>query len=407
MLTNKGKNEFKKNLSCLTCNIRQNIKRFKQNLKKCYCKKISRLIAIQKELQDILKVSRTLNSGFDLKRAYALITKFTCELMHTDICVLRIFDEHRNSYIINSGSRVSDSFVHKIPALKIGEDVCRRIIKAKRFLVVQDISKDKKIRHKELLIRQGFKSILAMPIILRERLLGVISTYSKKKRRFTKEEIELLNIFSSQLAMAIQESKHSEYIHISYFNAIHALVLALEARDPYTRGHTERVTRYALDIARALKMSPAEMEDLRYAGEVHDIGKISIPDFILNKPGKLSPAERAVIQLHPVKGAEVLEPLEFLKSAIPIVRHHHERYDGKGYPDGLIKENIPIMARILACADSFDAMTSQRPYRQSSLTVKEAVREIKDNSGTQFDPRIAGVFIRMINSNKTFLKTSI
>jgi HD-GYP domain-containing protein (c-di-GMP phosphodiesterase class II) len=131
---------------------------------------------------------------------------------------------------------------------------------------------------------------------------------------------------------------------------------------------------------------------------VHDIGKISIPDYILNKPGRLTPDERAVIELHPVKGAEVLEPLEFLKPAIPIVRHHHERYDGTGYPDGLEKERIPLMSRILACADAFDAMTSQRPYRRRRLTIREALEEIKNNSGSQFDPKISHLFIRVIQT---------
>ena len=138
------------------------------------------------------------------------------------------------------------------------------------------------------------------------------------------------------------------------------------------------------------------MEVLRYAAEVHDVGKISIPDVILNKPGRLNPAERAMIELHPVKGVEILEPLEFLKSALPAVRHHHERYDGTGYPDGLDKEKIPLMARILACADAFDAMTSDRPYRREKLTTEEAITEIKNNSGSQFDPYIASLFIKLL-----------
>ncbi|MFA4842546.1 MAG: HD-GYP domain-containing protein [Candidatus Omnitrophota bacterium] len=187
-------------------------------------------------------------------------------------------------------------------------------------------------------------------------------------------------------------------LHKNYFDTVHALVLAEEARDPYMHGHTERVTEYALSIARGLNLAEHEIELLRYAAEVHDIGKISIPDFILSKPGKLTPAERAIIELHPAKGAEMLEPLEFLKPALPIVRHHHEHYDGTGYPDRLQRERIPVLARILACADSFDAMTSDRPYRNQKLTVEEALAEIKNNSGSQFDPHIANSFIRSIRS---------
>jgi HD-GYP domain-containing protein (c-di-GMP phosphodiesterase class II) len=143
------------------------------------------------------------------------------------------------------------------------------------------------------------------------------------------------------------------------------------------------------------------MQVLRYASEVHDIGKISVSDFILSKPGRLTPAERAEIELHPIKGVEVLEPLDFLRPTLPIVRHHHERFDGTGYPDGLEKENIPLLSRILACADSFDAMTSDRPYRQRKLNIEEALVEIKHNIGSQFDPRIAHLFIKIINRQST------
>ena len=209
-----------------------------------------------------------------------------------------------------------------------------------------------------------------------------------------------MKVFASQVAIALQEARHYEDIHKNYFDTMHALVLAEETRDPYTRGHTERVTKYAISIGRSLNLSLSELEVLRYAGEVHDIGKISIPDFILGKPGKLTPAERAMIELHPVRGAELLEPLEFLKPALPAVRHHHERYDGTGYPDGLEKEKIPLLARILACADAFDAMTSDRPYRRRKLTTEEALAEIKNNVGSQFDPRVAHSFIHLLRSQK-------
>ncbi len=375
-----------------------NLSAHKYTLERKYRRKVNKLLALKQELRDIFKINRTLSSGLDLKKIYSLITRYTCELMRTDACVLRLIDGSRNTLVVNSGHCISDAFIKKIPILREGEGISCRVLKTKKPLAVYDVDKDSRIKHKELIRKEGFKSILSVPVMFNNKILGVISTYSKKARHFSRDETEVLSIFAYQIAMAVQESRHYEDIHISYFNAMHALVLALEVRDPYTRGHTERVTKYALDIARALHLSGNELEILRYAGEVHDVGKISIPDFILNKPGKLTTAERAVIQLHPIKGAEMLEPLDFLKSALPIVRHHHEKYDGTGYPDGLAKEDIPLMARIMACADAFDAMTSERPYRSRSLTVEEAIQELKAKAGTQFDPFISHLFIKIIRT---------
>ncbi|HOU35994.1 MAG TPA: HD-GYP domain-containing protein, partial [Candidatus Omnitrophota bacterium] len=169
--------------------------------------------------------------------------------------------------------------------------------------------------------------------------------------------------------------------------------------DPYTQGHTERVTKYALLIGKAMGLSAEDLRTLRYAAEIHDIGKISIPDFILNKPSSLNKLERHMIELHPVKGAQILGPLEFLKQVIPIVRHHHERYDGAGYPDRLKGARIPLLARILACADSYDAMTSDRPYKQK-LSFQQAVREIRRNAGKQFDPAIAALFVKLLKKDQ-------
>lgn len=372
------------------------LKGLSSSLQKKYRQKVKKLIALQRQAKGIFKINLLLSSNAESKKIYSLIARCARELLHSDICVVRIMLDHIHTFVLSSGVPLREGLRNKMPLLKQGKGLARMILNIKKPIAIYDMYNDKRAIAKEAIQKAGMASMLCVPVAFRQKPLGIISVYTKHKRKFSGEDKESLNTLASQLAIAIQGSRHYQDIHMSYFNAIHALVLALEARDPYARGHTERVTRYALAIARLLRFSSADTEILRYAGELHDIGKISIPDFILNKPGKLSPAERAIIQLHPVKGAEVLEPLEFLKTAIPIVRHHHERYDGKGYPDGLEREDIPLMARILACADSFDAMISDRPYRPRSLTVDEALKEIRDNAGSQFDPHIARLFIKMI-----------
>jgi len=378
--------------------VTANIVRFKSILKDRYRRKINELITVKEELQGIFKVNRFLRSTSDPKKISFLITQLTSRLMHTDACILRLIGGDKKTLVVNSSYGISDAFIEKIPMLKVGESICGMAVETKKPLAVYDVDKDSRVKYAELIKQEGFKSMLSVPVIFQDEVLGVISTYSKKPRHFIAEEIEVLSIFASQVAIAIQESKHYENLHMNYFNTIRALVLAIEAKDPYMRGHTERVTEYAIAVARVLKMPPPELEILRYAGEVHDVGKISIPDSILGKPGRLTSAERAIIELHPVKGEELLEPLDFLKPVRPIVRHHHERYDGRGYPDRLKKKEIPLLSRILACADAFDAMTSDRPYRIRKLTLQEALDEIRNNSGTQFDPCIAHIFIRTIQS---------
>lgn len=380
--------------------VTENMAILKSLLKEEYRKKINRLMAVKKEFQGILKVNRFLRTSTNPQKISSLITQITCKIMHTDACILRLIDEDNKTLVVNSSYCISDAFIKRLPVLKVGESVGGLTVETKKPLAVYDVDKDFRVKYAGLIKKEGFKSMLGVPIIFQDKVLGVISTFSKKARRFTEEEIEVLNIFASQAAISIWESKHYQYIHTNYFNTIRALVLTIEAKDPYMRGHTERVTEYAIAVARTLKMSPQELEILRYASEVHDVGKIGIPDFILAKPGRLTTVERAIIELHPVKGTEMLMPLEFLKPVIPIVRHHHERYDGMGYPDRLNKNKIPLLSRILTCADAFDAMTSDRPYRIRKLTTEEALNEIKDNAGSQFDPRIARLFIKAIRSLK-------
>lgn len=180
-----------------------------------------------------------------------------------------------------------------------------------------------------------------------------------------------------------------------YDEAIRALVAAVEARDPYTRGHSVRVSRYAVMIGEGLGLTPEQLRILRYAGLLHDIGKLAVEDRILRKAGPLTPEEREAIKQHPVVGAAILGSAGSFAALVPAVRHHHERFDGTGYPDGLAGDAIPVEARILAVADAFDAMTSDRPYRPA-LARDVACERLIRGRGTQFDPEVVDTFLECV-----------
>jgi len=184
--------------------------------------------------------------------------------------------------------------------------------------------------------------------------------------------------------------------NIQLLETIKALALALDARDHYTHGHSQQVTDYALAIAERMNLQEEEIEIIRDAGLLHDIGKIGISDAILLKPGKLTEEEYNKIKEHPGIGKKILAPVSSLSNKIPLIYHHHERYDGNGYPERLKAEAIPIGARILAVADTYQAMTSDRPYRKA-LSKQVAVDELNRNKGTQFDPKIVEVFMEVVD----------
>jgi putative nucleotidyltransferase with HDIG domain len=188
-----------------------------------------------------------------------------------------------------------------------------------------------------------------------------------------------------------QERARAHELKRSYMATVRALSNAVEARDAYTRKHAERVTAYGMKIARVLGLSVSETAELEFGFLLHDIGKLAIPDSILYKPGRLTAEERALVVQHPVVGAEIVRDIEFLAQPMQVVRYHHERWDGSGYPDGLAGEEIPLSARVFAVADVLDALTSDRPYRRAS-PLGEARAMIVAESGEHFDPRVIEAF---------------
>ena len=189
------------------------------------------------------------------------------------------------------------------------------------------------------------------------------------------------------------EKRHAEQVSSLHLRTIEALALAIEAKDQTTGEHLQRVRVYAMELAKELGLSEDETEALRAASVLHDIGKLAVPEHIISKPGKLTPEEFEKMKIHPMVGAEILEQVDFPYPVVPIVRAHHEKWDGSGYPNGLAGEAIPIGARILAAVDCLDALASDRQYRKA-LPLDEAMAKVVADAGKSFDPQVVAILQR-------------
>ena len=240
------------------------------------------------------------------------------------------------------------------------------------------------------------RSRLLVPLQVEERTIGVLGLGEKQNRKaFNSIDLKLLTTVASQVAVLVENARLYADLEALFLGVVQSLISAIEARDPSTKGHSDRVKTYALEIGRELRLPEAEMRRLELAGLLHDIGKIGYSDAIFTNPtSTLSKEHWQVVERHSQVSEMILTPLAGFADIVPSIRWHHERYDGKGYPDGLKEEQIPLLARIVSVVDSYDAMTSERSYRKT-FTQEEALNELVKNSGGQFDPRIVDVFVRL------------
>lgn len=232
-------------------------------------------------------------------------------------------------------------------------------------------------------------------------LRSLMLAHRKLVQSFQEQNLSLQKQ-NTLLAKRIEESTKNltrlyEDLRQTYMRTIKVLAQAIDARDHYTHSHSENVSRYAVIVSEELGLSTSEIEKIREACELHDLGKIGVADNILSKPSSLTPEEWAEIKRHPLTGAQILEPLTFLNEVIDIVKQHHEHYDGSGYPLGLKGEEILLGARIVHLADAYETMRSARSYRKIPLSKEEAIAEIKKNTGTQFDPKVTAAFLKVVD----------
>lgn len=261
----------------------------------------------------------------------------------------------------------------------------------------------------------GITSVQNNPAILRAHyvngtiiavvawFLSIILYYGKVKDFQSRKTIEDQKGELEKANQQLTETNHKLHQSLTALdesqNIIFTLALALESKDEYLHGHSKRVTDYALELGRFLNLSEIDQINLYRAAILHDIGKIGIPDAILNKPSALVSEEWSIMKSHPERGEAICSKLNFAREILPIIRHHHERYDGKGYPDGLSGEDIPFIARLISIADTVDAITSSRPYRLAG-TFEQVLEELQKSAGTQFDPVLVAAFISLYNSKK-------
>jgi putative two-component system response regulator len=241
-------------------------------------------------------------------------------------------------------------------------------------------------------MRLGAYDFIIKPADLDLIVLSVKKALEKKR---LEEELEAYHMNLERLVEERTAKLQNAYrvLKKAHLDSVKVLAEAIDAKDPYTRGHSDRVRRMSLRIATRLGFSEERLESLEYGALLHDIGKIGIKDEILQKPGVLNAGEYQYIQEHPLIGVKIVEGIDFFKDKIPMIRHHHERFDGKGYPDGLAGEAIPLEARIITVPDAFDAMTSVRPHSQSKA-LQDVLLELERGKRTQFDPKILGIFLR-------------
>jgi putative nucleotidyltransferase with HDIG domain len=345
------------------------------------------------ELDNLLKATEAIASAMQLDPLLDMIMELGMKVMDAEGCSVLLVDEKEKKLQFVAASGAKKEEVKKL-SLDMGEGVAGWVAQNDQPLLIEDVSQDDRFSKKvDESLRQKTKSLICVPLKVKERTIGVMEVINKRgDRTFTERDMVLFKPLSAQAAVAIERARLYEDLEDMYISTVKSLAAAIDAKDPYTRGHSERVTRFSMLIAKELGLDDKTQRDVQLCGLLHDVGKIGVPISVLRKKDKLTDEDWKHIRRHPVLGAEIISPITQLKKLIPSIRHHHERYDGSGYPDKLKGEDIPLISRILAVADTFDALTSERPYR-NGLSDKAAVEEIEVVKGTQLDPACVEAFL--------------
>lgn len=345
------------------------------------------------ELAVLHETGKMINSTLEINKIISLILEMARQSIHADRARVLLYHKDRKRVMMDLSYSKDETRAREL--IDVDRYATEWVMRRGEGLLLEDVERIP-AAESELLAKSGLGSLLVVPIRRKQEITGVMFlTNMAGGLKFNERDFQFVTTLVNQASIAIENAQLYEELQDHFTDTVRALVTAVEAKDSYTFGHSDRVTRYAMMIASQLNLPAADQRQLEYLSLLHDIGKIGINEEILRKPERLTDQEWSIVKNHSVLGGSIVKPIKFLSSGEAAIRHHHEWFDGAGYPDGLKGETIPLFSRIIAVADAFDAMTSERPYRKS-MDQRSAVLELKRFSGEQFDPRIVIHFLQAL-----------
>jgi HD-GYP domain-containing protein (c-di-GMP phosphodiesterase class II) len=354
----------------------------------------------QRHLSTLHRVSEALSTGRDLARLSDVTLRAMLDVLSADrgAVVLRRADGAAGAFEVLAARSKTQS----TERFAVSRTLVTSVIADGVSVFAHDASSDARFSEGQSVIGQRVRSVMCVPLRTTDEILGALYVDSLSGAgRFNESDLELLAAIGNQAGVAMHRVRLLGELERLLLDTIKAIAATIDARDGYTHRHSERVAALTAQLALEMGLSESERQTAELSALLHDVGKIAVPDSILNKPGKLTPEEFAEMQKHPAHGAQILGNIQSatVKAVLPGVQYHHEKWDGTGYPEGLKAEAIPFLGRLLCVADFYDALTSARAYR-AAMPANEAIKMIGDGAGTHFDPAVAAAAVRLFDKGE-------
>jgi HD-GYP domain-containing protein (c-di-GMP phosphodiesterase class II) len=369
----------------------------------------ARLESAHSYLMTLHKVSDMLSRVASVEALFDAVLRAVLDAIKGDRAAILLRDPRTAS--LDPGVQIaavhSRSGAPASSTMTLSRTIVRDVLDHGMSAFTHDALADQRYLSGDSVVRQQIRSVMCAPMRTSESILGVVYVDSQSAHEFTEQELELLAAIGNQAGIAVHRARLLEDVERLSVDVVRAIAAMIDAKDGYTHRHSERVAAIGVQLARQLGMTAHERRIVELSSLLHDVGKIGIPDAILKKPGRLSDAEYAEVCKHPEQGVAMLAGIQNTRIAdlLPGIKSHHERWDGSGYPEGLRGDSIPLLARIVAVADVFDAISSHRTYREA-LTIEESVELIRQQSGRGFDPRVVGALLSLHEQGELGLPTS-
>jgi len=360
-----------------------------------------------KELKILLDVSKTVSSSLNFDEVNELILKKACWALKTDHASLFLLDEETKHLMLTAARGFSKNEMGNIALLGSWERINYQVVRKREPLIVNDLMSHPIFKKERLPFakkRLPLNSFLSVPLKSEKKIIGVLIVSNKKGHPhvFTENDQNLLMALANHVSIALLNARLYKELEELFMSTITSLANAIDAKDPYTHGHSERVTKYSQAIAKQLNLPKGFIKRLKLSSLLHDVGKIGIKDAILGKKAKLTPEEAKIMRKHPLIGVNIVSSIVGSEKLLRGISDHHEWINGKGYPKHLKGDRISLEGKIISIADAFDALTTDRPY-QKKFSSKATCLEISRSSGTQFDPKIIEAFLKSFSGeNKTW-----